>query len=128
MYKNNGAVSKIRKIGQNARDVRHMIRLRDGVPATGSLERVTTTLLLGAAMLVAAGIGFAGSRTAAVLLIVLSVVWLVLSVRPEGPILWTVTPEHGLVLADLWGLLGLVVGGVLLVRSRRRRPVGRRAR
>ena len=89
---------------------------------------MTTTLLLWAAMLMAAGIGFAGSRTAAVLLIVLSVAWLVLSVRPEGPILWTVTPDHGLVLADLWGLLGLVVGGVLLVKSRPRRPGGRRVR
>jgi uncharacterized membrane protein HdeD (DUF308 family) len=76
-----------------------------------------TTLALGAAMILAGALGYARFRLASLLLVFLSVAWLVLSVRPEGPILWTVTPEHGLVLADLWGLLGLVVGGVLLRRG-----------
>ena len=82
-----------------------------------------TTLALAATMLVAAGLG-ARSRVAAVLLVALSVLWIAVSVRPEGPILWTITAHHGVVLADLWGLLGLVVGVVLLARRRRRPPGG----
>lgn len=77
-------------------------------------------------MVGAGGAGYAGSRIGALLLMVLSVAWLVLSVRPEGPVLWTVVPEHGLVLADLWGLLGLGLGVLLLVRSQRRRRASRR--
>jgi hypothetical protein len=76
-----------------------------------------TTLALGAVMLAAAGLGYARSRVAAVLLVVLSAFWIAVSVRPEGPILWSITPDHGVVLADLWGLLGLIVGVVLVVRG-----------
>ena len=80
-----------------------------------------TTVLLGAVMLAAGGLGYARSRGAAVLLVVLSVLWIAVSVRPEGPILWTITPQHGVVLADLWGLAGLIVGVVLVVRGPARR-------
>ncbi len=78
-----------------------------------------TTLALGATMLVAGGLGYARFRFASMLLVVLSVFWIAVSVRPEGPILWSITPDHGVVLADLWGLLGFVVGVVLVVRGPR---------
>jgi hypothetical protein len=77
-----------------------------------------TTLALGAVMLVAAVLGFARYRLASVLLVVLSAFWIAVSVRPEGPILWSITPDHGVVLADLWGLLGLIVGVLQLRRFR----------
>lgn len=77
---------------------------------------------LGAAMLAAGAAGYAWSRTASLLLVLLSAYWLYTDVHPEGPLLWKVSDGNGLVLADLWGVLGLVVGALLLVRGPRRRP------
>jgi hypothetical protein len=53
-------------------------------------------------------------------LAVLSVSWLVVNKSVEGPVLVTVSANHGLVAADLAGLAGLALAVVLLVAGRRR--------
>ncbi|HET7327776.1 MAG TPA: hypothetical protein VFJ14_10895 [Nocardioidaceae bacterium] len=78
-------------------------------------------LALGAAMVLLGAAGIRWTRLASLLLVGLSVLWLYLDVRPEGPVLWKVSHGHGLVLADLWGLLGVLVGAALIVRGPGRR-------
>ena len=77
-------------------------------------------LLLGAAMLCCGALGL-WSRAASLVLLALSALWLYLDVRPEGAVLWRFGEGHGLVLADLWGCLGLLVGAALFLRGPGRR-------
>lgn len=84
-----------------------------------SLREVITALTLAAAIVLAAWIG-RRDRRAAVLLALLSVVWIAVDKEFEGPVLASVARHHGLTLADLVGLGGLVVACGQLVRSRRK--------
>lgn len=60
-----------------------------------------------------------GSRWAAALLAAEAVVWLLVDRWFEGPTLFHVTYHHGLVLADLVGLVALLVAATCLSRPRR---------
>ncbi|MGH3386317.1 MAG: hypothetical protein ACRDO1_17195 [Nocardioidaceae bacterium] len=84
-----------------------------------------TALLFATAMLGLAVVGAVWSRLGSLLLVAASAAWVVGDVRPEGPVLWSITDTHGVVLADLWGVLGLLVGGALLVRGPVRSQRGR---
>ncbi len=52
-----------------------------------------------------------------VLLVLLVWVWLRVDKRFEGTVLIRVTEDHGLVLADLFGLAVLAFAGALLLRT-----------
>lgn len=78
-------------------------------------------------MLVSVVLGLAWSRVASLILVVASLGWVHADVQPEGAVLLEITGDHGIVLADLYGLFGVVVGTALLVRGPGRRP-GRRLR
>ncbi|MPZ94475.1 MAG: hypothetical protein GEU96_06025 [Propionibacteriales bacterium] len=84
-----------------------------------------TALLFATAMVALAVVGAVWSRLGSLLLVVASAGWIVADVRPEGPVLWSITDSHGVVLADLWGVLCLLVGGALLVRGPGRSRRGR---
>ena len=90
------------------------------VPVLGAGEPVGA---LRASLLMLAGLVLAGvvvsaaaagrfGRPAAPALAFFSVAWLVVNKRVEGPVLWTLSPQHGLVAADLAGLAGLLLAGV----------------
>ncbi|CAA9338866.1 MAG: hypothetical protein AVDCRST_MAG29-1511 [uncultured Nocardioidaceae bacterium] len=73
---------------------------------------------LAVAMLVACWIGWRGRSVSTVVLLVLLVwVWLRVDKRFEGTVLIRVTEDHGLVLADLFGLAVLAFAGALLLRT-----------
>jgi hypothetical protein len=77
---------------------------------------------LAVAMVLACWIGWRGqSVPLAVLLVLLVWVWLRVDKRFEGSVLVRITEDHGLVLADLFGLAVLACAGVLLLRALRER-------
>ena len=78
-----------------------------------------TILALVAAMVLAGAIGLK-QRVGAVMLALLSFVWLTVDVEFEGGLIVKLTKTHGLVVADLVGLLGLVCAFALWWRLRRR--------
>ncbi len=80
---------------------------------TGSV----TMALLAVGMGVGALVGWRWTRLGSLLLIALSAVWIAVSVRPEGPLLIRLTEGHGIVTADLVGVVGLCAGSALLVRG-----------
>jgi hypothetical protein len=85
---------------------------------------VTIACLL-LAMLLAAWIGWYRWQGAAVLGL-FSLAWISsLDKQFEGPVLWHLGASHGVVLADLAGVAGLVVAGVLTLRLALR-PRGQR--
>jgi hypothetical protein len=59
-----------------------------------------------------------GTRFWPLALAVLSVGWLLVNKPLEGPVLWVLTPGHGLVLSDLLCPLGLGLAAVLLYHRR----------
>ena len=63
-------------------------------------------------------------RPGALLLATCSVLWLFADHDMEGPLLWEVTPHHGLVAADLAGVAGLVFAVAVWVRPGRSSPAG----
>jgi hypothetical protein len=69
---------------------------------------VTAGLALVLLVLVA-GTGDRTGRTGAVVLAVVSVLWLLVNQPMEGAVLLVVSPGHGLTAADLAGLLGLAL-------------------
>jgi hypothetical protein len=75
---------------------------------------VLVAVVLVALVLLAAVSGRSG-WPGAVALGVVSVLWLRVNGSAEGPVLWTVTPDHGLTATDLGGLAGL---GVAVWRGR----------
>jgi hypothetical protein len=84
---------------------------------------VLVGLVLAALVLLAAASGRWG-LPGAVALAVVSGLWLLVNKRAEGPLLWSVTPHHGLTATDLAGLAGLAVAiwrGRQAWRRRRRR-------
>ena len=82
-----------------------------------SNDRVDVLIaLLSCAMVLAAFVALK-SRPAAAVLILLSLVWLIVDKRFEGPLLWRLDRAHGLVAADIPGLIAGLIGLVLLVAS-----------
>lgn len=94
-----------------------------GLP-TGTLPAVVALVLLLAGLgLGASGLAGVGSLRlpALALCVVGAPAWVVTSTPLEGPVLLTVSPQHGLTLSDV--LAAVAVGlGVLLVLDLRRRP------
>jgi len=85
---------------------------------------VLVGLVLVALVLLAAVSGRSG-LPGAVALAVVSALWLLVNRPVEGPVLWSVTPHHGLTATDLAGLAGLAVAGwraLSIWRTRRDTP------
>jgi MYXO-CTERM domain-containing protein len=74
---------------------------------------------LGTAMIISA---IAGRRQwwAIAVLAILSVVWLLVDQNFEGRTVLHIVPSHGVTSADFVGIAGLIVAGLLALRSRRR--------
>lgn len=75
-------------------------------------------LVLAALVLAAGTLGRTG-RAGAVLLAAVSLAWLLVNKPVEGVILFSVTATHGLVGADLAGLVGLALAAWQLLRPAR---------
>jgi len=75
------------------------------------------------AMLVVAATGDLTGRPGAVLLAVLSVVWIFTNKPMEGSVIVTISDDHGATMADVVGLvaMALAVWRYLVSRQRRRR-------
>ena len=73
------------------------------------------------ALLAAAGTADRTGRAGVWLLVATSLLWLALNGEMEGTVLWAFTSSHGLTMADLVGVLGLVLAGwrFLALRSPR---------
>ena len=71
-------------------------------------------------LVLVAGTGDRTGRTGAVVLALVSVLWLFVNQPMEGAVLVVVSPSHGLTAADLAGLVGLVLAGWRLLRGGRR--------
>lgn len=84
------------------------------------LRVVVTALALAAAMLLSALIGWR-RRVGALLLLLLSFVWLTVDKEWEGPILVSLDSKHALTTADLFALAGVAVSLWLWARLRPRR-------
>lgn len=80
--------------------------------------RVAVTAIALVAAMVIAGVLGRRQRAAAVLLGLLSFVWLTVDRLYEGAVLLTVSSRHGLVASDLVGLVGLCVAAWQLWRLR----------
>ena len=81
-------------------------------------------LVLAALVVLAAVSGRWGLPGAAALAAV-SVLWLLVNGKAEGPVLWVVTAHHGLTATDLAGLAGLAVAtwrALAIWRTRRDNP------
>ena len=83
------------------------------------LRVALTIAALVLAMVLAVAVGLR-HRIGAVLLSLLSIVWLLVDQFFEGPDLVEITKAHGLVASDLVGLAGLLVSVALWVRLHRR--------
>ena len=66
------------------------------------------------------------SRWDAVVLALLSLLWMLVNKGFEGPVIWTFDRYHGLTATDFVGVAGLAIAGVSLVRPRLRRSLARR--
>jgi hypothetical protein len=84
------------------------------------LRLVLTALALMAAMVLSAVVG-RRQRVGAVLLALLSFVWLTIDRSFEGAVIVEVSSRHGLVVSDLVGLAGLSGAAWLWWRGRRGR-------
>ncbi len=78
---------------------------------------MVTALALAVAMLLAAFLG-RRLRAGVVILVLLSLVWLTVDREFEGPVLWNLDGDHGLVLSDLVALAGFGVAIWLWLRRR----------
>ena len=87
-----------------------------------TLSDLSVALPLALAMLTVCWIGWRSQSSTSVAALVLLVwVWLQVNQDFEGGVLIKVTDEHGLVVADLFGLAVLAWALVLAVRARRAR-------
>jgi hypothetical protein len=71
------------------------------------------------ALVVAAGLAIRFGRSAAVVLVIVSIAWFLVNAPVEGPTLVPITPDHGLTCADLGGIAGLLLAGWAWFRPRR---------
>ncbi|MDP9394518.1 MAG: hypothetical protein M3Q27_09845 [Actinomycetota bacterium] len=90
-----------------------------------AIRLAATAGALFVAMAVSAYIGYRVTRLGAVVLVLLSAVWLTVDELWEGPVLLAVRPGSGLTAADPVGIVGLLAGALLLLR-RQPRPSARR--
>jgi hypothetical protein len=81
------------------------------------LRVIATALALFAAMALAAFLG-RRQRVGAIILALLSVVWLSCDREFEGPVLVAISEGHGVVLSDLVAIAGLVLAVWLWRRAR----------
>jgi hypothetical protein len=72
-------------------------------------------------MVVLGVLGLTSSRTASLVLVLASVGWVYADVQPEGAVLIEISAHRGVVLADLYGIVGALVGVALFVRGPGRR-------
>lgn len=70
-------------------------------------------------LVLSAGLAHRLGRTGALLLAVFSVLWVLVNGSMEGPILLTVTSQHGLTGADLAGVAGVALAAYLWWRGGR---------
>jgi hypothetical protein len=92
--------------------------LRTEVTASGVVPVVLLVVLV---TLLLAALGVMGPgrrvrRAAAVLLLPASVAWVLFNGPIEGAVLLTVTPDHGLTVSDLLGVMGAMVATAVLLR------------
>ena len=92
--------------------------MRTEATSSGLLPVVLLVLLVGLLMATLRARG-RPRRTAALLLLPASAAWVLFNGPIEGPILLTLTTNHGLTVSDLLAVVGvLVAGAVLLLRGR----------
>jgi hypothetical protein len=92
--------------------------VRSEATESGLVPVVLLVLLVGLLIAALRGRG-RPRRAAALLLLPASAAWVLFNGPIEGPILVTLSPDHGLTVSDLLAVLGvLVAGGVLLLRDR----------
>jgi hypothetical protein len=88
--------------------------VRSEATASGLVPVVLLALLVG---LLVAALGTRGRtrRVVAVLLLPASAAWVLFNGPIEGPILLTLSPQHGLTVSDLLAVLGVLVAGAALL-------------
>jgi hypothetical protein len=72
-----------------------------------------------AGLVLAAGVSGRSGAVGVVVLAAVSVLWLLVNGPMEGPVLLTVTTDHGVTGADLAGLTGLALAAFRLTALRR---------
>lgn len=88
-----------------------------GFDTAAQLRIVATGVALFIAMVIAAFLGWR-QRSGVVMLVLLSLVWFTVDHDFEGPVLLALGGEHGIVLSDLVGILGVAVAVWLWFRHR----------
>ena len=92
--------------------------MRSEATSSGIVPVVLLVLLVGLLIAALQGRG-QRRRAAAALLLPVSVAWVLFNGPIEGPILLTFSTDHGLTVSDLLAAVGVLVGGVVLVRGNR---------
>jgi O-antigen ligase len=92
--------------------------VRSEATSSGIVPVVLLVLLVGLLIAALQGRG-RRRRAAAALLLPVSAAWVLFNGPIEGPILLTFSTDHGLTVSDLLAAVGVLVGGVVLVRGNR---------
>ena len=92
--------------------------MRSEATSSGIVPVVLLVLLVGLLIAALQGRG-RRRRAAAALLLPVSAAWVLFNGPIEGPILLTFSTDHGLTVSDLLATVGVLVGGVVLVRGNR---------
>ena len=92
--------------------------MRSEATSSGIVPVVLLVLLVGLLIAALQGRG-RRRRAAAALLLPVSAAWVLFNGPIEGPILLTFSTDHGLTVSDLLAAVGVLVGGVVLVRGNR---------
>lgn len=58
------------------------------------------------------------------MLLLAAVGWLFVNGPIEGPVLWEISPDHGVTVADLGSVAAVLLAALLLLGGRRRRGAG----
>ena len=89
--------------------------MRSEVTSSGVVPVLLLALLVALLLATLRGRGRA-RRTTAVLLVPVSFAWVLFNGRLEGPVLLDLSQNHGITVADLLAVLGILVAGVVLAR------------
>jgi hypothetical protein len=89
--------------------------VRSEVTSSGVVPVLLLALLV-ALLLVTLRVRGRARRITAVLLVPVSFAWVLFNGRLEGPVLLDLSQNHGVTVADLLAVLGVLVAGVVLVR------------